>query len=81
VLFGRHTTTKYFEIVLTRHEARWIAANVAKLRTRYNLPRRYSIAKADSANATNAKRDVIRNGHGIAIPIDSHAWSPPNSDA
>ena len=26
----------------------------------------------------NAKRDVIRNSHGMAVPIDSHAWSPPS---
>ena len=26
----------------------------------------------------NPKRDVIRNSHGMAVPIDSHAWSPPS---
>jgi hypothetical protein len=31
VWFGRPTTTKYFEIVLTRDKARRIAANIAKL--------------------------------------------------
>jgi hypothetical protein len=29
----------------------------------------------------NADGAVIRNGHSMSVPIDSHAWSPPNSDA
>jgi len=36
--------------LLTKDEARRIAANVAQLRTRYNLPRRYSITTANIAN-------------------------------
>jgi hypothetical protein len=29
-------------------------------------------------NDQNVKRDAIRNGHGMAVPIDSHAYQQGN---
>jgi hypothetical protein len=50
-LRGLATNTSWFHADgLTKDEARRIAANVVKLSTRYNLPRRYSLIPAHIAN-------------------------------